>query len=115
MSRLGQAFNELIRKIKNPNLEEGANLLIEQYQENLDRRVDVDGRPSVIAQAIARRSNVLFEISASFLIQIGKQKVDINNFHPRSGLLNSRYKYAGFDKKKTYVALFLKGIYGRTT
>ena len=113
MAKLGDAFNKLIKKLENPDLDEGTETLIEKYQDNLLLLKDVEGQKSRIAIAIAQRSPILFTIANSFLFKVNRtrQKIKIINNVGTSGLLNTRYKYAGFDKKRKYLAIFLNAIY----
>lgn len=111
--RISRAFEALIDRVENPFLDEGAESLITLYQDNLLSNKDVEGNKSIFARAISRRSNILFKISESFLYNISnsKQKIEIVNKIKSSGLLNTRYKYAGFDSKRKYLNIFLESIY----
>lgn len=111
--RISKAFEKLIDRIENPFLDEGAESLVTLYQDNLLSNKDVEGNKSTLARAISRKSDILFRIAGSFLYNISnsKQKIKIINKINTSGLLNTRYKYAGFDSQRKYLDIFLKSIY----
>ena len=111
--KLGQAFDSLIDRLRNPDLVEGAEELISLYQDNLITLTDVEGEKSNLARAIAQRSPILFTIANSFLYAVtnSEQKLQIINKVPTSGLLNTRFKYAGFDSNRRYLNIFLNTIY----